>query len=98
MSLIAKAQALQHKRMEALRKYAEDVTDIERRRHELDLALVRAWVNVVNAGWAKSDLTGLGLQAPKTPRTRRPEPTSDDEAEQASISTDRLHDGGGSDG
>lgn len=98
MSLIAKAQALQHKRMEALRKYAEDVTDIERRRHELDLALVRAWVNVVNAGWAKSDLTGLGLQAPKTPRTKRPEPTSDDQAEVASISTDRQHDGGESDG
>lgn len=98
MSLIAKAQALQHKRMEALRKYAEDVTDIERRRHELDLALVRAWVNVVNAGWPKSDLAGLGLQAPKTPRTRRPEPISDDQAEPASMSPNQQHDGGDSDG
>ena len=83
MSLIAKAQALQHKRMEALRKYAEDIEDINQRPHELDQASVRAWVKVVNAGWVKSDLTSLGIQAPKTSRTRRPEPATDDPVEPA---------------
>lgn len=77
MNLIAKAQVLQHRRMEALRKYAEDVADIDRRRHELDLASARAWVKVTNAGWVKSDLTSLGLQAP-TPRTRRREAATQD--------------------
>ena len=56
MSLIAKAQVLQHRRMEALRKYVEDVEDIDRRRDELDLATTRAWVKVVHAGWATTDL------------------------------------------
>lgn len=70
MSLIAKAQVLQHRRMEALRKYVEDVEDIDRRRAELDLATTRAWVKVVHAGWATTDLVGLGLKAPKKTRTR----------------------------
>ena len=75
MSLIAKAQVLQHRRMEALRKYVEDVEDIDRRRDELDLATTRAWVKVVHAGWATTDLAGLGLKAPKKTRTRSDAPT-----------------------
>lgn len=69
MSLILKAQALQHKRMEALRKYADEVANIDRRRHELDLASARAWMKVIRAGWATSDLTSFGLKAPKKPRS-----------------------------
>ncbi len=71
MSLIAKAQALQHKRMEALRRYVEDIDEIDRRRHELDLASSRAWLKVTRAGWARTDLARLGLSAPKKPRARR---------------------------
>lgn len=71
MSLIAKAQALQHKRMEALRRYIEDLDEIDRRRYELELASGRAWVKVTGAGWARTDLAHLGLIAPKKPRARR---------------------------
>ena len=71
MSPIAKAQALQHKRMEALRRYIEDTEEIGRRRHELELASSRAWLKVTGAGWATTDLAHLGLIAPKKPRARR---------------------------
>lgn len=69
MSLLLKAQSLQHKRMEALRTYAADIEDIDRRRHELDLASTRAWMKVIRAGWTTSDLTSFGLKAPKKPRS-----------------------------
>lgn len=69
MSLLLKAQSLQHKRMEALRTYIADIEDIDRRRHELDLASARAWLKVIRAGWATSDLTSFGLKAPKKPRS-----------------------------
>lgn len=88
MSLIVKAQALQQKRMEALRKYAADAADIDRQRHELDLASVRAWMKVVHAGWATTDLTSFGLKAPKKPRARRPEAAGDDPVETATAAAD----------
>lgn len=71
MSPIAKAQALQHERMEALRRYVSDIEDIDRRRRELELASSRAWSKVTSAGWARTDLTRLGLSAPKKPLARR---------------------------
>ncbi|MEA5120848.1 MAG: hypothetical protein VB040_06195 [Propionibacterium sp.] len=70
MSLLLKAQALQHKQMEALRTYVADIEDIDRRRHELDLASARAWMKVIHAGWTTTDLTSLGLKTPKRPRTQ----------------------------
>ncbi len=63
MSLLLKAQSLQHKRMEALRTYVADIDGIDRRRHELDPASTRAWTKVAHAGWATSDLTSFGLKA-----------------------------------
>lgn len=69
MSLLLKAQSLQHKRMEALRTYVADIEEIDRRRHELDLASARAWMKVIRAGWATSDLTSFGLKTPKKPRS-----------------------------
>jgi len=84
MSLILKAQALQHKRMEALRKYAEEVANIDRRRQELDLASTRAWMNVIHAGWATSDLTSFGLKAPKKPRSTRSASAAHDRAQPTS--------------
>ncbi|MEA5054705.1 MAG: hypothetical protein VB093_14805 [Propionicimonas sp.] len=84
MSLILKAQALQHKRMEALRKYAEEVANIDRRRQELDLASTRAWMKVVHAGWATSDLTSFGLKTPKKPRSTPSASAGHDHAETAS--------------
>lgn len=84
MSLLDKAQALQHRRMEALRKYAEEVEDIDRRRHELDLASARTWTKVVRAGWAPSDLTSFGLKAPKKPRSTPPATVCQDHAEPTS--------------
>ena len=80
MSLLLKAQALQHKRMEALRKYVADIEDLDRQRHELDLASARAWMKVVHAGWATTDLTSFGLKSPKKPRPRPPSTSADDRA------------------
>lgn len=88
MSLIAKAEVLQHKRMDALRRYAEDLADIERRRHELDLASARAWGMVIHAGWATADLTGLGLKAPKQPRARRRVASGGDPVEPTRVPAD----------
>ena len=84
MSLILKAQALQHKRMEALRKYADEVANIDRRRHELDLASARAWMKVIRAGWATSDLTSFGLKTPKKPRSTPSASAGHDHAEPTS--------------
>ncbi len=98
MSLLLKAQALQHKRMEALRTYVADMDDIDRRRHELDLASARAWMKVVHAGWATTDLTSFGLKAPKKPRTP-PRAASDTPSEPATTPAaapaDREHDSDG---
>lgn len=71
MSLLLKAQALQQKRMEALRKYVADLGNIDNQRHELDLAAARAWTKIVRAGWTPGDLTQLGLRAPKRPRVNQ---------------------------
>ena len=84
MSLLLKAQALQHKRMEALRTYVADIEDIDRRRHELDLAAARAWMKVVRAGWVTSDLVSFGLKAPKKPRSTPSASTGHDQAETTS--------------
>jgi len=84
MSLLLKAQSLQHKRMEALRTYAADIEDIDRRRHELDLASTRAWMKVIRAGWATSDLTSFGLKAPKKPRSTPSASAGHDHAHPAS--------------
>lgn len=97
MSLLVKAQALQHKRMEALRKYVADMEDLDRKRHELDLATSRAWVKVVHAGWSPADLTGLGLTAPKRTRTK-PTPVSNDEAAAETPVSEPMPDKGHSDG
>lgn len=83
MSLLLKAQSLQHKRMEALRTYVSDIEDIDRRRHELDLASARAWMKVIRAGWAASDLTSFGLKVPKKPRSTPPATVRQDHAEPA---------------
>lgn len=84
MSFLLKAQSLQHKRMEALRTYVADLEDIDRRRHELDLASVRAWMKVIRAGWAMTDLTSLGLKAPKKPRSTPSASAGHDHAEPTS--------------
>ena len=81
MSLLLKAQSLQHKRMEALRTYVADIEEIDRRRHELDLASARAWMKVIHAGWATSDLTSFGLKAPKKPRSTPSASAGPDRAE-----------------
>lgn len=81
MSLLLKAQSLQHKRMEALRTYAAEIEDIDRRRHELDLASARAWMKVIYAGWATSDLISFGLKAPKKPRSTPSASAGHDRAE-----------------
>lgn len=84
MSLLLKAQSLQHKRMEALRTYVADIEDIDRKRHELDLASARAWMKVIRAGWATSDLTSFGLKAPKKPRSTPSVPVGDDHTQPTS--------------
>lgn len=98
MSLLLKAQALQHKRMEALRKYVADIEDIDRRRRELDLASVRAWMKVVHAGWTTTDLTSFGLHAPRKPRSTPQVAIGDNRAEPSSsvvARPDREHDSDG---
>ncbi len=91
MSLLLKAQSLHHKRMEALRTYVADVEDIDRRRHELDLASARAWMKVIRAGWATSDLTGFGLKAPKKPRSTPSAAAGHDHAQPTSPVVDSSH-------
>ena len=98
MSLIAKAQALQHKRMEALRRYVEDIDDIDRRRHELELASSRAWLKVTSAGWATTDLTHLGLVAPKKPRARSTAPSHQTEPDPQPAETEPPDEQAASDG
>ena len=88
MSLLLKAQALQHKRMEALRTYVADIEDIDRRRHELDLASARAWMKVIRAGWVTSDLVSFGLKTPKKPRSTPSASTGHDPAETMSPVSD----------
>jgi hypothetical protein len=88
MSLLLKAQSLQHKRMEALRRYVADLEDIDRRRHELDLASTRAWMKVIRAGWTTTDLTSFGLKAPKKPRSTSSASTGHDHAETTSPVSD----------
>ena len=98
MSLLLKAQALQHKRMEALRTYVADIEDIDRRRHELNLASARAWMKVVHAGWATSDLTSFGLKAPKRPRSTPSASAGHDHAQPTSPVADRPNREDDSDG
>ena len=89
MSLLLKAQSLQHKRMEALRTYVADIEDIDRRRQELDLASTRAWMKVIRAGWATSDLTSFGLKTPKKPRSTPSASAGHDHAQPTSPVADR---------